>query len=367
MGYVVEMTDVTKAEPERLSEEILNHIQLLHDTGVSTGVARLDSQEERALLLLLERARKGHRTHTLTELTKAWNQSYRQCTNQDNVKRAMSRLRDAIPLLYGSSKELKTCGIRVKIAAKTYAFIITAPRQASSQQTSSVAAFWTTLKPGGDKSLRLIIPSGDEWVIAGDQDPRRELYFATGFGDAVAVYRLGRVFERLRISCLDPQPSYAVDPSELRHSSLVLIGGPYGNAVYAQLDERKDFGWSSESMCRFELLPGGTSSGSGYMITCRDPSRGPWEHLPSIQPHQPPSRDYALIRRWCSPFGTTVLGIAGCTNRSTCAAVDFLTSDDKLRQLEESVGTAGLTSTFDAVISVGVSGSTPFDSVLLYP
>ena len=222
---------------------------------------------------------------------------------------------------------------RVGPAVLTFALGRATPRIVAEVKGHHARRFWAP-----------VAKTDTDIVLGRHVHPEWEPSGLLGLGDARALAELRRHLRRLYIA--EPEVVYddQLAGRDLAHSSLIMLGGPFSNALIRDLWESLELSW------RFEY-----ASPDEFAII--DERTGE-QHLPQRDDDGNVTRDHGLLVKTRNPAGSdqrfTLFAFCGCFGYGTHAALRYATYD---RFLKASLVGGG--HDVEALITTTVSSGAP--------
>lgn len=176
----------------------------------------------------------------------------------------------------------------------------------------------------------------------------------TGIGEAVGIYRISALLHAAGETTILKQ-SRSITPDDLKSHDAILLGSVYANQWSKPLSIRENFIYTNRST--IENLAPRTGEEREYRAAFNPESNGLIE-------------DHALITVVPGVLGERmVMVIAGIYSEGTEAAADFISSPNRLAELNQALetvgGSKGPTQYFQALLKVRVENSFPTKTTLV--
>lgn len=166
----------------------------------------------------------------------------------------------------------------------------------------------------------------------------------TGVGETVAAFRLGRLMMFLRRPVRLTQQRF-LNWDHVQKQDLFLLGGPQSNEWSAQADTRANFTFARGFIENARPLPGEQKRYS----TGTDPAS-----------------DYGVIRKVISPYGFSMLLLAGQSSAGTAGVAEFFSDPAKMKPAYERIRATAAGKSFpsdwELLIRVAVRDGLPVET-----
>jgi hypothetical protein len=212
-----------------------------------------------------------------------------------------------------------------------------------------------TLGAAPDREALLVLSNPRVAPHDGILPPKPTIEEFTGMGEAVAAFRLGRLFQLLQRPVRLTQSRF-LNWDHIQKLDLIILGGPRAN----------NWAYQDAAKSNFNFVIKGV----------QPPGIQNLEPRPGEQPMYPWPADpaapggiqveYGVIKMLVSPYGFNVLLLAGMTSAGTWGTAEFFASPEKMRGVYERLRAAApgqpFPSPWEAVIKVSIRECTPIET-----
>jgi hypothetical protein len=235
-----------------------------------------------------------------------------------------------------------------------------ASRSATPQGAQTATAqFWGAILTSPEEPL--VVFSNAEFVGRPEtgiryrkpDDPASQLFDQyTGLGEVFAVHNLDGVFDTLHRH-FRLKRGRLLNWDDTKNRELIFVGSPSENLPLRDLPLNRDFSFGRSTS--------GPRAGDLGIVNLK-PQAGE-QSIYFGSAGLPITEDYALVELGFEGFAAQpVLLLAGTTTFGTQAAVEFVCTEDKLRQLAKRFESGGPMRAFSALLHVRVKGGVPLES-----